>query len=107
MYFPILAILACFPALIWPEVLVLFKSAIIPMLALIMFSMGLTQTKQDFLRVLSAPKAIGLGLAIAVLVDVTLVRALVAPAIMRIAGPWNWWLPGWLDRILPEVHHDA
>lgn len=48
-------------------------------------------------------KAIGLGLAIAVLVDVTLVRALIAPAIMRIAGPWNWWLPGWLDRILPEV----
>jgi RND superfamily putative drug exporter len=48
-------------------------------------------------------KAIGLGLAIAVLVDVTLVRALVAPAIMRIAGPWNWWLPAWLDRILPEV----
>jgi RND superfamily putative drug exporter len=52
-------------------------------------------------------KAIGLGLAIAVFVDVTLVRALVAPAIMRIAGPWNWWLPGWLDRILPEVRHDA
>ena len=48
-------------------------------------------------------KAIGLGLAIAVFVDVTLVRALVAPAIMRIAGPWNWWLPGWLDRVLPEV----
>ena len=52
-------------------------------------------------------KAIGLGLAIAVFVDVTLVRALVAPAIMRIAGPWNWWLPGWLDRILPEAKHDA
>ena len=54
-------------------------------------------------------KAIGLGLAIAVFVDVTLVRALVAPAIMRIAGPWNWWLPGWLDRLLPEisVKHDS
>ncbi|MCZ6539177.1 MAG: MMPL family transporter [Chloroflexi bacterium] len=52
-------------------------------------------------------KAVGLGLAIAVFVDVTLVRALVAPAIMRIAGPWNWWLPGWLDRILPEAKHDA
>jgi BASS family bile acid:Na+ symporter len=62
MYFPILAILACIPALLWPEVLVLFKSAIIPMLALIMFSMGLTQTKEDFLRVLSAPKAVGVGL---------------------------------------------
>ena len=52
-------------------------------------------------------KAIGLGLAIAVLVDVTLVRALVAPALMRIAGEWNWWLPSWLDRILPEVGHEG
>jgi len=52
-------------------------------------------------------KAIGLGLAIAVLVDVTLVRALVAPALMRIAGEWNWWLPSWLDRILPKVGHEG
>ncbi|MEX0763474.1 MAG: MMPL family transporter [Dehalococcoidia bacterium] len=50
-------------------------------------------------------KAIGLGLAIAVFVDVTLVRALVAPALMRLFGKWNWWLPGWLDRLLPEVRH--
>jgi RND superfamily putative drug exporter len=46
-------------------------------------------------------KAIGLGLALAVFVDVTVVRALVAPALMRLAGKWNWWLPGWLDRVLP------
>ena len=52
-------------------------------------------------------KAIGLGLAIAVVVEVTLVRALVAPALMRIAGEWNWWLPSWLDRILPEVGHEG
>ena len=50
-------------------------------------------------------KAIGLGLALAVLVDVTIVRALLAPALMRLAGEWNWWLPGWLRRVLPEVHH--
>ncbi len=50
-------------------------------------------------------KAIGLGLAIAVFVDVTLVRALVAPALMRLFGDWNWYLPAWLDRILPEVRH--
>ncbi len=62
MYFPILAILACIPALMWPEALTDFKVAIIPMLGLIMFSMGLTQTRDDFLRVLRAPKAIGLGL---------------------------------------------
>ena len=62
MYFPILAILACAAALLWPEVFINFKVAIIPMLGLIMFSMGLTQTKDDFLRVLRSPKAIGLGL---------------------------------------------
>jgi len=50
-------------------------------------------------------KAVGLGLALAVFVDVTLVRALVAPSIMRIAGDWNWWLPAWLDKLLPEVDH--
>ena len=51
-------------------------------------------------------KAIGLGLAIAVFVDVTLVRALIAPSLMRIAGPLNWWLPSWLDKILPNVSHE-
>lgn len=48
-------------------------------------------------------KAIGLGLAIAIFVDVTIVRALLAPAIMRLLGPLNWWLPGWLDRLLPDM----
>ncbi len=51
-------------------------------------------------------KAIGLGLAIAVFVDVTLVRALIAPSLMRIAGPLNWWLPNWLDKILPNISHE-
>ena len=48
-------------------------------------------------------KAVGLGLAIAIFVDVTIVRALLAPAIMRMLGPLNWWLPRWLDRILPRI----
>ncbi len=48
-------------------------------------------------------KAIGLGLALAVFVDATVVRALAAPALMRLAGDWNWWLPVWLRRVLPEV----
>ena len=52
-------------------------------------------------------KAIGLGLAIAIFVDVTLVRALVAPALMRLFGDWNWYLPRWLDRILPEVRYEG
>jgi RND superfamily putative drug exporter len=52
-------------------------------------------------------KAIGLGLAFAVFVDVTVVRVLIAPALMRLAGDWNWWLPGWLRRVLPEVRYVA
>ncbi|MFW6174290.1 MAG: MMPL family transporter [Chloroflexota bacterium] len=46
-------------------------------------------------------KAIGLGLAIAVFIDVTIVRALLAPALMRLMGGLNWWMPRWLDRALP------
>ena len=45
---------------------------------------------------------IGFGLALAIFIDVTLVRALAAPAIMRLAGKWNWYLPRRLDRILPK-----
>ncbi|MDP6821713.1 MAG: MMPL family transporter [Dehalococcoidia bacterium] len=48
-------------------------------------------------------KAIGLGLAIAIFVDVTIVRSLLAPSIMRLLGPLNWWIPRWLDRILPRI----
>ena len=48
-------------------------------------------------------KAVGLGLGLAILLDVTVVRLLVAPALMRLMGDWNWWLPKWLDRILPTL----
>jgi RND superfamily putative drug exporter len=43
-------------------------------------------------------KALGLGTAIAVLLDATLVRALLVPATMRLLGDWNWWAPAWLPR---------
>jgi RND superfamily putative drug exporter len=46
-------------------------------------------------------KALGLGTAIAVFLDATVVRALLVPATMRLLGDWNWWAPGWLRRILP------
>ena len=46
-------------------------------------------------------KALGLGIALAVLLDATVVRALLVPATMRLLGHWNWWIPSWLDRILP------
>ncbi|HET7026342.1 MAG TPA: MMPL family transporter [Candidatus Limnocylindrales bacterium] len=45
-------------------------------------------------------KALGLGMAIAVALDATVVRALLVPATMRLLGHWNWWLPGRLERFL-------
>ena len=43
-------------------------------------------------------KALGLGTAIAVFLDATIVRALLVPAGMRLLGEWNWWAPQWLRR---------
>jgi RND superfamily putative drug exporter len=48
-------------------------------------------------------KAIGVGLAIAVALDASVVRTLLVPATMRLLGRLNWWLPSWLDRLLPHV----
>jgi RND superfamily putative drug exporter len=48
-------------------------------------------------------KMMGVGMAAAVLVDATIVRLLLVPAVMRYMGPAAWWLPTWLDRILPHL----
>jgi len=48
-------------------------------------------------------KMMGLGLAVAILVDATIVRIVLVPATMKLMGDANWWLPGWLDRILPTI----
>ena len=48
-------------------------------------------------------KTMGLGLAVAVFLDATIVRVVLVPAAMRLMGHWNWWLPKWLDDILPNV----
>ena len=48
-------------------------------------------------------KMIGLGLAVAIAVDATVVRMVLVPATMALAGRANWWLPGWLDRLLPHL----
>ncbi len=48
-------------------------------------------------------KLFGLGLAVAVLVDVTLIRLVLVPAIMEIMGNTNWYMPRWLDRIVPRI----
>ncbi|GGS38909.1 MMPL family transporter [Deinococcus knuensis] len=50
-----------------------------------------------------ASKSIGLGLAVAVALDATLVRLILVPAFLKLAGRWNWWLPAWLDRRLPHI----
>jgi RND superfamily putative drug exporter len=54
-----------------------------------------------------AIKLFGLGLAVAVLVDATVVRLVLVPATMELLGTGNWWLPRWLDRLLPAIHVEA
>ena len=49
-------------------------------------------------------KQLGLGMAVAIVLDATLVRMVLVPATMSLLGHWNWWLPAWLDRLLPTVH---
>ncbi|MBQ0855156.1 MMPL family transporter [Streptomyces sp. BH-SS-21] len=48
-------------------------------------------------------KMLGLGLAVSVLIDATVVRLLLVPAVMTLLGRHAWWTPGWLDRIMPHV----
>ncbi|MDT3443694.1 MULTISPECIES: MMPL family transporter [unclassified Pseudofrankia] len=48
-------------------------------------------------------KMLGLGMAVAVLVDMTVIRMVLVPATMALLGRANWWLPRWLDRILPHL----
>jgi RND superfamily putative drug exporter len=52
-------------------------------------------------------KEIGLGCAIAIALDATLVRLILVPAAMKLMGGWNWWLPGWLDRLLPNLSFEG
>ncbi|MGH9002640.1 MAG: MMPL family transporter, partial [Acidimicrobiia bacterium] len=52
-------------------------------------------------------KLFGLGLAVAVLFDATIVRLVLVPATMELLGERNWWLPKWLDRILPNIKVEA
>jgi hypothetical protein len=48
-------------------------------------------------------KQIGLGLAVAVLIDATIVRMVLVPAVMELLGKANWWLPAPLARLLPKA----
>ena len=59
-----------------------------------------------FLAFVSSPepflKLLGIGMATAILVDATIVRMLLVPALMQLIGRANWWIPDWLDRVLPR-----
>jgi RND superfamily putative drug exporter len=48
-------------------------------------------------------KMFGLGLGLAILIDVLIVRLVIAPAVVTLLGDKAWWLPGWLDKLLPNV----
>jgi RND superfamily putative drug exporter len=52
-------------------------------------------------------KEFGIGLASAILLDATIVRLVLVPSLMQLAGDWNWWMPRWLDRLLPRLHFDG
>ena len=52
-------------------------------------------------------KMMGLGLATAIFVDATIVRMVLVPAMMKLMGDANWWIPAWLDRLLPTIDIDG
>lgn len=66
---------------------------------LIMASVFLAFVSQDDV----VAKMMGLGLGLAVLIDVLVVRLVIAPAVVTLLGDRAWWLPSWLDRLLPNV----
>ena len=51
-------------------------------------------------------KELGLGCAVAIALDATLVRLILVPAAMKLLGDWNWWMPSWLDRVLPDLNFE-
>ncbi len=52
-------------------------------------------------------KELGLGCAVAIALDATLVRLILVPAAMKLMGDWNWWMPSWLDRIVPDFSFEG
>jgi len=52
-------------------------------------------------------KELGVGCAVAIALDATLVRLILVPAAMKLMGRWNWWMPSWLDRLLPRLSFES
>ena len=64
-----------------------------------------------FLAFVASPevflKLFGIGLAAAIFLDATVVRMVLVPAVMQLLGARNWWIPDWLERILPRIDVEA
>ena len=64
-----------------------------------------------FLAFVTSPevflKLFGIGLAAAIFLDATLVRMVLVPAVMQLLGARNWWIPNWLERLLPRIDMEA
>jgi len=78
---------------------IIHSSKIITSAAMIVIFICFSFIAADILMV----KAFGLGIAIAIFIDAFLLRTLFVPAFMAILGKWNWYLPKWLDNILPRI----
>jgi uncharacterized membrane protein YdfJ with MMPL/SSD domain len=73
------------------------SAAIIMVLVFLIFALaGLPQVKE-----------IGVGLAAAIFLDATVVRLVLVPATMELMGDLNWWVPKWLDKILPHIDFES
>ncbi|MHB0914724.1 MAG: MMPL family transporter [Thermoleophilia bacterium] len=72
---------------------------IITTAALIMIAVFLSFTLAESIII----KEFGIGLAVSIFLDATIVRVIVVPATMKLMGRWNWYLPAWLDRLLPDL----
>ena len=76
---------------------VITAAALIMILVFLSFLLGGNIVIQEF----------GIGLAGAIIIDAFLVRTIIVPALMHLAGNANWWIPDWLDRVLPHVTMEA
>ncbi len=76
---------------------VITAAALIMILVFLSFLLGGNIVIQEF----------GIGLAGAIIIDAFLVRTIIVPALMHLAGNANWWIPDWLDHVLPHVTMEA
>ena len=63
----------------------------------------LSRIREEYARTGDNTESVARGLAVAIALDATVVRMVLVPAAMALLGKANWWLPAWLDRILPHV----